>query len=452
MSSSQTQTDIKRLSTETKASSDTTASFTRHIRSEITAFALIALLVFVVSFLLPVGYWLELALEHQTYHVDDMIVAFGVVSFVLMVFLFRGWRTMRQEALERATAARQLEEHAVVDAQLSQMTSLLHACFALDEANTIIAHFARQFFPDYAGILYVFRNSRNLLEEITKWGEQEDSESMFAPQQCWALRQGQVYKVSDPQKSILCPHVHNDRPYICLPMMAHGEVLALMYISPNQDIISDGISEEAHLSLLHIFTERIALALSNLKLRDTLRQQSIRDPLTGLFNRRYLEETLMTEIERARRYKRPFSIIMMDLDHFKRFNDTHGHEAGDIVLQTLGKFLQQHVRGGDIACRYGGEEFTLILPDTSLEIAQTRAEQLCEGIRTLSVEFKNQILGPLTLSVGVASFPDHGESGEMVLHAADTALYQAKSKGRDQVTVATQYADPTMEEPVILKP
>jgi len=167
-----------------------------------------------------------------------------------------------------------------------------------------------------------------------------------------------------------------------------------------------------------------------------LRQQSIRDPLTGLFNRRYLEETLAIEIERARRNNVPFSIIMLDLDHFKRFNDTHGHEAGDAVLQALGSFLHRNVRGGDIACRYGGEEFTLVLPGTSLEIAQQRVEQLCEGIRVLNIDFKNQILGPLTLSRGIATFPNHGDSGEMVLQAADAALYQAKSEGRDRVVVA----------------
>jgi len=219
-------------------------------------------------------------------------------------------------------------------------------------------------------------------------------------------------------------------------MMAHGEVLALLHVSPNRGITSDETIPEAHNALLRDFTEPIALALSNLKLRDTLRQQSIRDPLTGLFNRRYLEETLTIEMERARRHNGRFSIIMLDLDHFKRFNDTHGHEAGDAVLQVLGGFLQRHVRGEDIACRYGGEEFTLVLPDTSLEIAHQRADQLCEGIRVLNVDFRNQILGPLTFSIGIATFPNHGDSGEMVLQAADLALYQAKSQGRDRVVVA----------------
>jgi diguanylate cyclase (GGDEF)-like protein len=424
------------LVTNAKPSGASGDAFSRHMRSEVIWLAIIALLIFIAGINLNAGYWLEVALDHQAYHVDDIIIAVFTLSFVLMIFLVRGWREVRQEASERAVAVRQMEQHSAIKAQLSQMTSLLHACFALEEASTIISHFAQRLFPDHTGALYVFRSSRNLLERAAIWGEEEDNQPMFGPQQCWGLRQGQMYAVRDPQHSILCEHVRHARPYTCLPMMAHGEVLALLHVSPNRGITSDETIPEAHNALLRDFTEPIALALSNLKLRDTLRQQSIRDPLTGLFNRRYLEETLTIEMERARRHNGRFSIIMLDLDHFKRFNDTHGHEAGDAVLHILGSFLQRHVRGGDIACRYGGEEFTLVLPDTSLEIAQKRANLLCEGIRSLKLDFKNQILGPLTLSVGIATFPNHGDSGEMILQAADLALYQAKSQGRDRVVVA----------------
>jgi diguanylate cyclase (GGDEF)-like protein len=436
MPSPQTLPDNKHGVTNAKPSGASRDAFSRRMRSEIIRLSIIALIVFLAEIILPTGNWLELALDTQAYHVDDIVVAVFVLSFVLVIFLLRGWQTVRREASERALAVRQMEQRSVIDTQLSQMSSLLHACFALEEASRIIAHFARQLFPEYTGALYVFRSSRNLLEVAATWGEEEGNEPMFGPQECWGLRQGQIYAVRDPQRSILCEHVHHARPYICLPMMAHGEVLALLHVSPNPGTTNDGASHDEYYGLLRVFTQHIALAISNLKLRDTLRQQSIRDPLTGLFNRRYLEEMLAIEIERAKRAKGPFSIIMLDLDHFKRFNDTHGHEAGDAVLQVLGGFLQRHVRGGDIACRYSGEEFTLILSGMSLAAAQERAEQLCEGVRALNVDFKNQILGPLTLSVGIAAFPNHGESGDMVLQAADAALYQAKSQGRDRVVVA----------------
>ena len=158
--------------------------------------------------------------------------------------------------------------------------------------------------------------------------------------------------------------------------------------------------------------------------------------LTGLFNRRYLEETLTREIERAKRGKIPLSVIMMDVDHFKQFNDIYGHKAGDIVLKTVGKFLQAHVRAYDIACRYGGEEFTLIMPGASQERAQERAEQLRDGIHSLEVSFEAQVLGVITLSFGIATFPADGGHGQAVLQAADAALYRAKQKGRDRVELA----------------
>ena len=428
--------DRKHTAAQAKPPDGSAAAFSRQMRLEITLLAIIALLIFVAGIILPTGDWLELALDYQAYHVDDIIVAVFAVSFVLMIFLARGWRAVRREASERAVLVKQMEQRTAINAQLSQMASLLHACFALEEASTIISHFARQLFPDHAGTLYVFRSSRNLLEVTATWGQEEGNEPMFGPQQCWALRQGQMYAVPDAECSIVCPHVHNSHPYTCLPLMAHGEVLALLYVSADRSTTSDRTIPEAHHALLRVFSEHIALALSNLKLRDTLRQQSIRDPLTGLFNRRYLEETLAIEIERAKRNNGPFSIIMLDLDHFKRFNDTHGHEAGDAVLQVLGSFLQRQVRGGDIACRYGGEEFTLILPGASLEVGQERAEQLCEGIRTLQVDLKGQSLGRLTLSAGIATYPNHGESGERVLQAADVALYHAKRAGRDRAIVA----------------
>ena len=183
--------------------------------------------------------------------------------------------------------------------------------------------------------------------------------------------------------------------------------------------------------------DSIGLALANLKLRIFLREQSIRDPLTGLFNRRYLEETLEREFHRALRLQRPVGVIMLDLDHFKRFNDTYGHEAGDILLRKLGSFLKQHLRGGDITCRYGGEEFALVLPEVSLENVRLRAEELREGIKHLNVEYNDKVLATLSMSLGIAMFPEHGATSQSVLNAADGALYEAKRKSRDRIVVAS---------------
>jgi diguanylate cyclase (GGDEF)-like protein len=194
--------------------------------------------------------------------------------------------------------------------------------------------------------------------------------------------------------------------------------------------------DEAKRQLAYTVVEQAGMALSNLKLREALREQSIRDPLTGLYNRRYMEEALKQQLSRLTRQLHPLGIIMIDIDHFKDFNDTYGHAAGDALLRELGQFLQRHIRGEDIACRYGGEEFTLIMPDALLEVAQQRAEQLRQKASQLRVQDAGQSHATITLSVGVAIYPQHGRTIETVLRAADDALYRAKQEGRDRVIVA----------------
>lgn len=171
-------------------------------------------------------------------------------------------------------------------------------------------------------------------------------------------------------------------------------------------------------------------------IEELLHDQSIRDPLTGLFNRRYMERALEREIRRARRFSQPLGIVMSDIDHFQRFNNTYGHEAGDVVLRKMGLFLQTNIRSSDIACRYGGEELMMILPQSSLDDTFARAEHLRQAVKQLYLEIHYQALGAITISIGVACFPEHGQTGAEVIQAADAALYRAKAKGRDRVVRA----------------
>jgi diguanylate cyclase (GGDEF)-like protein len=196
-------------------------------------------------------------------------------------------------------------------------------------------------------------------------------------------------------------------------------------------------SDEAERQLAEVLAKQVALALGNLKLKESLKNQSICDPLTGLFNRRYMEESLEREFSRANRNKSSVAILMMDLDHFKRFNDTFGHQAGDTLLRALGDLLKRSTRGQDIACRYGGEEFVLVLTDSNLAGAVQRAEILRQQVKQLSVEYAGQLLGAVSVSVGVAFFPDHGTTMSDVLRASDQALYCAKREGRDRVSAWT---------------
>jgi len=232
-----------------------------------------------------------------------------------------------------------------------------------------------------------------------------------------------------------CKHAQHTPSYVCIPMMAQGETLGILHI---RELSPTPVIDETGMRLAITVGDQLSLALANLRLRDELRQQAIRDPITKLFNRRYMEETLIREMSRAQRNNQPLSVIMIDIDHFKEFNDTFGHEAGDLVLQSLAKFLSTRVRGSDVACRYGGEEFTLILPSATLELARKRAEQIREGIQSIQVKYGGQTLGPITLSLGVAVFPDHGVTGEAILQLADAALYRAKQTGRNRVVISSE--------------
>ncbi len=349
-----------------------------------------------------------------------------------------------EQANQKLTATiKELEQRNSETALLTEMGDLLLSAATPEEAYAVIAESANRLFPDQPGAVFVYSNSRDELEAAAVWGEfpSDLSERVFAPGECWALRRGRVHLIEDSQSGLRCRHVLHlpEAGYLCVPMMAQGEALGVLHLRqtdsrPRPTESAGSTSNPRQLAVT--VAEHLALALANLKLRQTLRSQSIRDPLTGLFNRRYLEETLERELRRAGRNGRPLGVIMIDLDHFKRFNDTFGHDAGDTLLRELGHFLQMHIRGDDIACRYGGEEFTLILPEASLDATAQRAEELRAGIKGLSVSHRSQPLGALTLSSGVAAFPEHGSTTEAIMKDADAALYRAKAEGRDRVVLA----------------
>ncbi|MHB8067220.1 MAG: diguanylate cyclase [Desulfobaccales bacterium] len=322
---------------------------------------------------------------------------------------------------------------------LNEMGDLLQACNTLEEAYAGVGQFIPLMFPEGAGALFVFQEKKNVLEAVVHWGDSPPGATAFAPDECWALRKGQDHLVQAPDSGLLCAHLTGVAAtnYLCVPIIAHSENLGLLLLLKRSEESSvEGPLSESKKRLASTAAKQIALSLSNLKLRNFLTLQATHDPLTGLFNRRYMEDTLEREIRRVQRKEAPLGIIMVDLDHFKRFNDSFGHEAGDTLLQAVGISLQANIRQEDIACRYGGEEFILILPEAPLEVTRLRAERLRQGVENLQVEYHGQPLGPVTVSLGVAIFPDHGKDGEGLIRAADTALYRGKQGGRNRVVAA----------------
>ncbi len=317
---------------------------------------------------------------------------------------------------------------------INQMMELLQACAKIEDANKFLVEFLKKLFPEFSSSVLLKNKCNCKFESVSSYGNLADSETLVEFNDCWALRRGQTHIASNAQPGLFCDHVDiESQPTttICIPLLNQGKVWGLFYLRTQ---CSEKISHhQKHLA--HIVAEQISLALYNLKLREKLRNDSFRDALTGLFNRRYLDEYLKQEIIRAKRNQQPLSIVMVDVDHFKRFNDTYGHDVGDIVLRELGRFLQQQVRGYDIVCRYGGEEMTLILINTPISVAKQRAENICSGVRELSLKNQGETLPSITISLGVACFPLHGTTGEEIIQRADRALYRAKKTGRNRVVL-----------------
>ena len=335
------------------------------------------------------------------------------------------------------------EQRAQEAVRLTELMDVLQSCQSVEEGYDITGTTIPGILSSGPGALCITSPSRNLVEAVSTWGKDCATEKTFAPDACWALRRGRIHSVDDPNSPLRCAHVKNPPTsgYLCVPLAAQGETLGILYVECLPQTGTPSPREtETPLDLLSRQAisagERISLALANLRLRAVLRTQSIRDPLTGLFNRRYLEESLEREIRRAIRNKEQVAVLMIDIDHFKQFNDTFGHQAGDTLLRELGDILNQRTRGQDVACRFGGEEFAVILTGASREAAAKRADLLCTEVRKLTVVHKAHTLGKISLSIGISGFPDNGQNSEELVRAADEALYRAKAQGRDRVAMA----------------
>lgn len=340
-------------------------------------------------------------------------------------------------------------------ALLNEMAELLHSCTTLEEACAAIARSAALFFPDTAGAVLLAGENPGEVQVATVWGDAPPLRvgDRLARESCNALGQGRPHRVEKMGAGKVCKHLTEPLPFssLCIPMVARGQEVGLLHLCipwrPGNPTTTLNETREA---LGVKLADHIASSLSDLKLRETLRTQSIRDSLTGLFNRRHLEERLEEEVNRGERRGRPFGLILMDLDHFKRFNDTWGHDAGDTMLRALADFLRSQFRETDIICRYGGEEFTVILPEATLEDTLARAEGLRSKVRNVQVSYQGQTLGNVTLSLGVAEYPMHGRRPDALLRASDAALYRAKHGGRDRVEIAQAESPAAPTDPALV--
>jgi diguanylate cyclase (GGDEF)-like protein/PAS domain S-box-containing protein len=389
----------------------------------------------------------HLPLETKTHEVKS-------VEFVTNLYLVGGRRVIqcnireitdrlraedgaRKEREEMATLVVALQERDREMQAINRMNDLLQTCTVKEEAYKVIALVANDLFELRPGAVAIMHAEGKHLETVSRWGGEARMESTFKIQDCWALRRGQPHEVAGGDGGLPCTHFIS-KPSggtYCLPLTVQGETLGVLTLTGKS--AEGDTSRRNYHQLAESMGEAIKLSLSNLRLREKLNDQATHDVLTGLFNIRYLQENLPREMHRAARADAPLCVAMLDLDQFKRLNDTLGHHAGDAVLEAVGRILITTLRRSDMAVRYGGEEFLIVLPDSSLQGALQRVEEIRALVAQIPVSGANSGVLPITVSAGVAVAGDHGITAQELLRAADNALYSAKAAGRDRIVVYT---------------
>jgi diguanylate cyclase (GGDEF)-like protein len=367
---------------------------------------------------------------------QSQVLVAGLLAFTTILIaglMVRRDVLERRKATDRLEAANATLASAVAEAQrrrdeitrLARLSHFLQGCRSPEEACEVIAKTAPSLF-DASGALYLASGER--LERVAAWDEGLELHPAFSRDACWAMRQGSIHEASRGSATPGCLHLDGAQNATCVPLVADGGSFGLLVIRTRTAPPDQAAARSTVLAAV----EQISAGLANLRLRESLKIQSLRDPLTGLYNRRFLHDALNRECHDARRHSdRPVALLLLDVDFFKRVNDTSGHAAGDLLLQALSELLGRTFRGSDIACRFGGEEFAMVLSETHLDVALRRAEALRLAIHGLHAHHGTTVLEGLTVSIGVTAGSGDGLTPERLLQEADTALYEAKARGRD---------------------
>lgn len=422
-------------------------------------FSQIALLSSIITLFVLNGLILYFSITRNLSIISYISASTNVVFLILLIFIRQVWAkhhlTEKQRKLLESQlngtiqSSKEFREMLTFEMQelsiqnekmalLIELSEMLQACNSFEEAFKVIEDKCRKILHFADGTLYIATNQNHFLEIAVSWGMPVSQMAAITPDECWALRRGGLYHVKHPNIDLICNHIlakDDLNPYLCAPLLAQNSLIGMLHL----DLASDGkaLSFENRI-LITAVTETLALALANIQLRESLRNQSIHDSLTGLYNKRFLSEFFPKAINLAWRNKDNLGVLMMDIDFFKQFNDTYGHEAGDLLLAEIGKFFQNEMRSSDIICRFGGEEFLCVLHHCQLDNAKIRAEEIREKAGNVSILLRDRTINPISLSIGVAVYPDDGQTMAELIEAADKALYQAKKSGRNSVVAFSE--------------
>ena len=391
----------------------------------------------------------ELRAAQITRSVTVRIVVFSLLMGILFLLVLRDSKKVRiaeQKALFAQTRLEgsllQLQSETENSRLLNELQADFQICVNAREAYKVAATYLHKLIPDSGGSVFALYGAEERIETVAQWpeGPAPIAAATYSTEDCCAVRGGRLHVHLDSPRGLACRHFHGPVPssYICFPLSALGETLGILHVHAE----SAGLFTASRLALIQQIGEYAALRLANLKLKEKLQDQSIRDPLTGLYNRRFLETTLEQQLRNFNEGQDGIGIgiVMADIDGFKLFNDTFGHEAGDHVLREIGALLRRCVRTEDIVCRYGGEEFLAVIPESSPESVMERAELMRIAISKLELDHAGRPLGKITASFGISFAQNNELSSDTLLRRADEALYVAKRSGCDCVRVCDSVA------------
>ncbi|HHT0591974.1 TPA: diguanylate cyclase [Legionella anisa] len=339
-------------------------------------------------------------------------------------------RELNEKTMETLNELKLLEHD---ESLLNKLNRSLQVCITTEEAFPRIHIIAQDLFPNLSGGLSIYNQVMKQMETVVCWGKEQFLPKIFFPMDCFSIREATTHVVDDPNKSVHCAHYLTPPQggYMVLPLIVQNELIGVIHLLASK---SKRLTQHQQ-DMANSFANIVKLAIANINLRVSLSELSLHDPLTNLYNRRYLNDILSRELIRIAREKKTLCVALLDIDDFKRLNDTYSHLAGDEVLKSIGKLLKENFRKSDISFRFGGEEFVVVLLNTTLNNAASRMEEFHEEVKATSIYYKGNLLPNITISIGVAEAPKHGASIDEIIKAADHALYAAKKGGKDQVKV-----------------
>ncbi len=351
-----------------------------------------------------------------------------------------------RRSLERHLRAQKRRMHHI--GLVREMGEYILSAKSKIEILEISARYLERILPLNSGAIFLQRRDANTLKPVKAWGKlRVKTEPELQIRNCWALRRNKIFE-EEPSEAIgLCGHLpeNSHAGVLCVPIICRTQQYGVLHFRygaehDDEDWLEKRTSERKEIrELAAALGESLGLYLNNHGLREKLARESSRDPLTGLLNRRGLEKAVQRELHQHAANDFHLTVIMLDVDHFKRFNDTYGHDAGDLVLTSLADLLSRHVRARDILCRYGGEEFMIVMPNTDIETIGPHLEQIRRRVPELELSFEGTKLEPVTISLGMAAWHNDAEDWDELVRCADTAMYTAKEQGRNRLVRHRRY-------------